>query len=427
MKRRSIIIAAMALLGLVAVLGVISYPLLPLPPPGGGGSGWGREIPVRRGSIHLVIAAKGKVEPLTEVRVGAKTIGRIKEISVKEGNWVKEGQVLAMLDDAELRAQLEQAKAAFEAAKARLEELLAGPRAEEREAAKAKLGEARAVLEEARAQLNRYTELLKEGAISHSQFDEVRMRHEVALAQYRSAQEQLKLVEAGAREEVKKAARAAVKQAEADLRHIQAQLQNTVVTAPISGKVLRKHLDIGDVVSIYLPQPLFTIADTSRLRVRAEVDETDIRKLKVGQEASVTADAYPGRSFQGKVVEIGEVLGKKGIRSENPAEMLDVKVLETKIELDPAFSHQPSAVSLPAPVPLLPLGLTVDVMIIAAKKEGVLTIPLQAVRREGGEAFVTMKANGSYTPRKIVTGLEDDDSVEVISGLQEGEIVLVKQ
>ena len=295
MKRKPLIIVAVALLGLVAVLGVISYPPLPFPPPGGGGSGWGREIPVRRGSIYLVIAAKGRVEPFTEVRVGAKTIGRIKRILVKEGDWVKEGQVLATLDDEELRAQLEQAKAAFEAAKAKLEELLAGPRAEEQEVAKAKLSEAKAVLEEAKAQLDRYTELLKEGAISQAHFDEVRMRHEVTLAQYRSAQEQLKLVEAGAREEVKKAARAAVKKAEADLRHIQAQLQNTVVMAPISGKVIRKHLDVGDVVSIYLPQPLVTIADVHHLQVKAEVDETDIRKLKVGQEASVTADAYPRR------------------------------------------------------------------------------------------------------------------------------------
>ncbi|MBI3990364.1 MAG: efflux RND transporter periplasmic adaptor subunit [candidate division NC10 bacterium] len=402
MKRHWLLIGTLIFLSVVAILGVLSFSRNSAP----------QEFQVRRGNIHLVVVARGKVEPYAEIQIGAKTTERIKAILVKEGDLVQKGQVIALLDDEELRAQLEQAKAHVEEAKARLQEVEAGPREQELEASRAKHDEAKAVLDEAKATVERFSELLKEGAISQAQFDEANRRYWVAAAQHRSAKEQLSLLEAGTREEVKRMVRAQVKRAEADLRHVQAMLQNTMIKVPVSGKIVRKHMDVGEVTFFLDPRPIVTLADMSRVQVRAEIDETDVRKVKVGQETVVTSDAYPGKEFRGTVIEIGTMVGKKSIRSEKPAEMLDTKVLEAQIEL-------------PRDTPLK-LGLTVDVKISAVEKNGVLIVPRQVIREEGGERFVIVKANGSYTARKIVTGVEDDEFVEILSDLKEGEVVLVK-
>jgi len=402
MRRPWIVVGALAFLA-VSILGVLSFSRNSTP----------KEFRVRRGSIHLVVAGRGKVEPYAEIRIGAKTTARIKAILVKEGDLVEKGQVIALLDDEEILAQLEEAKARLEEAKARLQEVEAGPREQELEAAWARQNEAKAILDEAKATVERYRELLREGAIAQAQFDEADRRYRVAVAQYRSAQEQLSLLEAGAREEVKRMVRAQVKRAEADLRYVQAMLQNTMVRAPVAGKILKKHMDAGEVTFFLDPRPIVTLADMSRVQVRAEIDETDVRKVKVGQEAIITSDAYPGQEFRGRVVEIGAMVGKKSIRSENPAEMLDLKVLEVKIEL-------------PRDTPLK-LGLTVDVEILAVRKDGVLVVPRQAIAEEGGERFVTVKAGGSYALRKVITGVEDDELIEILSGLREGEVVLIQQ
>jgi HlyD family secretion protein len=101
---------------------------------------------------------------------------------------------------------------------------------------------------------------------------------------------------------------------------------------------------------------VFTVADTRRLRVRADVDETDVARIAVGQPAWVTADAYGSRRFEGTVVRVGSVLGRKNIRTDEPAEKQDTKVLETLIEL--------------APDARLPVGLRVDVFIGEPRRDG---------------------------------------------------------
>ena len=127
MRRSWIAIGTFAGLALLSAL-VFSYSKGPSP----------REFQVRKGNIHLVVVARGKVEPYAEIPVGAKTTERIEAVLVKEGDLVKRGQIIALLDDGELLAQLEQAKAHVEEAKARLKEVEAGPREQELEASRAK-------------------------------------------------------------------------------------------------------------------------------------------------------------------------------------------------------------------------------------------------------------------------------------------------
>jgi len=220
-------------------------------------------------------------------------------------------------------------------------------------------------------------------------------------------------VQAGAREETRRVARAQLKKAEAERSYIETLLRNTVLKAPVTGQVLERHMEAGEVAFSLKPKPIVTIADVSRILVRAEVDETDIRRVKVGQQALITADSYPGEEFRGTVVEISSMVGRKSVRSEEPAEMVDTKVLNAKVEL-------------PNTVPLT-LGLTVDVKILVLKQDNVLVVPRKAVLDTNGETSVMVKTRDTYTPRKIVLGNTDGRYVEVRAGLQEGEVVSVPQ
>jgi HlyD family secretion protein len=126
-------------------------------------------------------------------------------------------------------------------------------------------------------------------------------------------------------------------------------LSRTIIRSPIDGSILRKHMRAGEAIPDTVEAPIVTIGDNSVLRVRAEIDEADIAKVTVGQRAYVTADAYGGRKFWGKVVRVGLMMGTRQIRTDRPAERVDKKTLEALIELDPG--HQ------------LPAGLRVDAFI----------------------------------------------------------------
>jgi multidrug resistance efflux pump len=142
------------------------------------------------------------------------------------------------------------------------------------------------------------------------------------------------------------AARAAVDEA-------RALLEKTFVRAPIDGVVLRRHRRAGETVSTQFESPVVTIADRSRLRVRIDVDEADVAQLREGQAAYVTADAFGTRRFSGRVMRVGQVLGRKNVRTDEPTERVDTKVLETLIEL--ADGRE------------LPLGLRVQGFIVGSK------------------------------------------------------------
>jgi putative ABC transport system ATP-binding protein len=296
---------------------------------------------------------------------------------------VAAGQIIAQLDDGDLRAQLAQAKAHVDETRAKLHEVEPDSRPQELEAAQARLQEAQVVLDEAKSTVDRYRELLKRGMVSQAQFDEAQRQYQVALARHHSAREQLSLLQAGTREEAKRVARAQVRKAEADRGYIGTLLQNTVIKAPAAGKTLERHMQAGEVAFSLKPRPIVILADLSRLLVRAEVDETDIRWVQVGQEAIITSDAYPGEEFRGTVVEIGTTVGRKSIHPEEPAEMVDTKVLGVKIEL-------------PRDAPL-PLGLTADVRIMVVKKDNVLVVLRKAVEERDGESSVSVKTHDTYT------------------------------
>lgn len=300
------------------------------------------------------IVAAGLVEPLSEeVKVGAELDGTLARVAVEEGQAVRRGQVLAVLVNGDYAARVQMAEAAILERQAELDRLQNGTRTQERREADATVREAEAVLENARIERSRREGLLARGAISRTEFDSADREYRVATARVEAARERAALAHEGYRAEEKRRAEAELARAKGQLAEARALLGKTIITSPLDGVVLRKKLRAGESVSSNATTPIVVLGDLSRLRVRVDVDETDVGRLAVGQPAYVTADAYGTRKFTGRVVKIGQILGRKNVRTDEPTERVDKKILETLVELDGGQS--------------LPVGLRVDAFIQAGK------------------------------------------------------------
>ena len=305
------------------------------------------------------IAGPGRVEPISEdIQIGSELSGKLKSVSVEEGDRVRKGQILALLENADYAAEVLSARADLRAKQAALRKVVNGARSQERSEALASVHAAQAVMDNARVEVERRQKLGQAGVISEEELDRYTRAYNVAREQYREAVERHSLVDDRAREEDVALAESDLGLAQARLAEAEARYQKTVIRSPIDGLVLRKHHRAGESVSnsSTVPDPVLTIGDTHVLRVRMDVDEADVSRVHVGQRAFVTAEAFAEEKFWGRVVRIGNQLGPKNIRTDEPTEKVDKKILETLIELDDA--------------PQLRDGLRVDAFILEGSSHG---------------------------------------------------------
>jgi len=297
-----------------------------------------------------VVVGPGRVEPASEeIKVSAEIDGRLREVAVDEGSRVRQGDVIAAIENGDYRARVSLAEAEVASREAELQRVIAGARAEERREAAAAVREAEATLAHDRAELSRYQALYADRLTAREQVETRQTAANEAEAHLEAARQHLALVEATARTEDRDRAQAQVQLARARLAEAQSLLEKTTIHAPISGLVLRRYLRTGETV-----QPgtaIVTMGDVSRLRVRMELDERDVARVHAGQTAWCTADAYGDRRFDGRIVRVGQILGRKNVHTDDPAERTDTKVLEVLVEL---------AAGVP-----LPPGLRVDVYVPA--------------------------------------------------------------
>jgi HlyD family secretion protein len=288
--------------------------------------------------------------------------GRVAHIPVDEGQFVKENQVLAVLEQSEYQAKYEQAKANLESAETNLQraetvlalyeetlpqevaraeagvkvlvsqlrELEAGSRRQEIERARLAYLTAKDVMEEAGKDKRRFEKLFEKNLVSEKQWDEVKLRYETALKEFERAEETLKLLEEGVRKETIDTAkarveegRAALEEAKANMKKIEAakkevetaaagvkgarsarklaeiQLEYTQLRAPFDGVITSRNVELGEVVSP--GQEVISLSDLSRVELKIFVDEAEIGKVKPGQRAEVRTDTFPDKSYTGKV------------------------------------------------------------------------------------------------------------------------------
>lgn len=297
------------------------------------------------------VAAEGKVEamPGYDVDVGTSELnGRIAKIFVKEGDMVVKSQTVAELVNEDLQALVTQGERELAVAQARLADLKAGARPEEIKQAEARLKGDRARLVEARNQLQRNRDLHRKHMISQATLDSAEAAFKAAQAAVSESRQHKILLEKGPKPQTVQVYRDQVQQAEATLDYYRKRLDKTIIRSPIDGTVLKRYLDEGEGVTPEIP--ILAIANLNKIWINAEVDETDIGRVHLGQKAQVTSSAYPGQTFTGRVQKIANYAGVRNIRPSNPAVNLGLKVVQVKIRL-----------ATKAP---LRLGMTVDVKIL---------------------------------------------------------------
>jgi HlyD family secretion protein len=329
-KHKLAIASLFVLLGAVLVFASWSR-LIPKQDPS---SESGRELNAD-GAPEVVVAAPGRIEAASEViNLGAGADGVIGEIRVREGQHVKAGEVLVVIDRQDLSAELSAARAAAESARQTRARLVRGSRDEERRQAEAEVNAVEAVVRQAQLRYNRFEQLFQKRVISEDQRDEARRNLDVSEANLRAAQKHKELIDAPALPEELDRADADVLAADERVRSVTERLSKCFVKAPISGTVLKTHMKAGEAFSTFMPQAILSLADTSSMRVRAEVDERDLGRIRVGQQVIIHSDAFGGKELKGRVTRIGTQMGRKKVRTGDPAEKSDRDVLEVFIELD---------------------------------------------------------------------------------------------
>ncbi len=331
-------------------------------------------------------------------------MGKIVALPVKEGDRVRAGQVLARIDPV-------QAESAVAGATAQVRALESDERgaAEQRRAAESDQAAAVARLRDAEQKVKRARELFAEKLIAASEFDAARATADVATAQVAAAAAAVDRASQTAA-----AAGARLVQARAQLRGTADTLAKAAVLAPMDGIVSRLRVREGEMVVVGIQnQPgttLMTIADLGQIDAEVKVAEADVLRVAVGQRATVTLEALPGRPFEGKVVEIGA--------SALPGSGTASAAREFKV-----------VVRLDTPDPVLRPGLTCDAEIVTSERTGVLTVPLQSVvlRAQAGAAprtglFTVKDDRAVFTPvtAGVIGGLEIE-----VAGVAEGTPVVV--
>jgi multidrug resistance efflux pump len=281
------------------------------------------------------VAANGVIEGARpEVDLRPEVAGTIAALHVRENAEVKQGDLLVELHNETQKAQVALAESDVAEAKAALERLRNGHRKEERQAAAATEKAQAAVCERAKAEWERQRELRNSRAVSREQSEAAYFRWVRARGLWEQAKAELALVEAPPRREDIEVGEARLAGAQARLALAREQLAQTRLVAPTAGRVLRVYVEPGEMASPESPQPTLVLADLSRRRVRAFIEELDIDRVRVGQGAVVSADGIPDRDFQGQVAELLPSMGKQAPESDRPDEYKDVYFREVLIDLE---------------------------------------------------------------------------------------------
>lgn len=290
---------------------------------------------LERGPLTASVAATGTLNPVVSVQVSSQISGQIREVLVDFNSPVKANQLIARIAPETYEHRVRQAEADLEAARATVA------------VQQAELFRARVNLAEAERDLARKTTLVEKNFISPAELDKARTTLEAARAQ-------LKVVEAQAANSA-----ALVRQREAALGQARVDLSRTEIRAPIDGIVIKKSIEPGQTVAASLQAPeLFVIAQNlTDMQVEAAIDEADVGRLAVGQEATFTVDAFPGRKFKGEVKQVRKA-----------AQVVSNVVTYTAV----ISAANPDLALLP--------GMTANVRIVTAHKEDVLKAPNAALR-----------------------------------------------
>ena len=358
--------------------------------------------PVTRQDVHQKVLATGTVTLKTgaEVKIGARISGQVKSLLVKIGDFIRAGEIIAIIEHEDLLSRVARFQADLDAEKARQLKILAeGPL--EINKAIAEREELQVQIKLAQKMLERNLELNQKGFVSTTALDEAEEKLAVLLARINLANEELKLKQSQLKND-SRLAQAMVDKAQANLNEEEIQLSYATITVPIDGIVAFVSTQEGETVVASLNAPTFvTLIDLRKLEVTVFVDETDIGRIEVGQRAKFTVDTYANQFFNGKVREI------------HPKAVIKDNVVNYEVILD--IEKKKAAKLRPE--------MTANVVVTTGTRKNILTLPKEAVKREGKKTFVVMQVNGELEDKPVELGWRDSGRIEVVSGLKEGDLI----
>lgn len=304
-------------------------------------------VAVERGNITSSVSATGTIKPLNSVDISSKVTARLKEVRFKENQIVKAGQIVATLDSTTLQTTLEQAKYK---------------------------------VTNTEAKYKRLQYLNSIGAKSDADLEDALLDYQTAVSNYEGTQ---------------------------------ANVNDTIIVSPMDGVVIGEPKTVGTMITAGVTSPtvIMTVADMSNKQINAKVDETDIGKVKVGQKATFTVDAYTGKTFTATVANISQTdVGSTWSSSTSTTTVIYYSV----------------TLNIDDPENLLKPAMTARVNINIAEKNDVLMIPLSALKtNNNGQYVVVVTPDGKTENRNVTVGLYSDDKVEITDGLSEGDTLSI--
>lgn len=358
---------------------------------------------------NVTLNATGYIVAAHKIQVASKVLGRVAWIGVDKADRVKEGDVIARLEDDEYKAQLQQARGNLSNLEARLAELLNGSRPEEIGRAKADVEQAQAELSNARVNLQRIRQLVNEGVMAKQSLDDASARMDSLAARVQSLERTYELVRIGPRKEVIDSVRGQIEQAKGSVAFYTTQLENTVIRAPVTGTILERAVEKGEFVTTSFVGErgakgyVVSLADLNDLEVELDIAQNDFRKLSFRQRGLVTTDAFPDRKYEGVIDEISPEANRQ-----KATVQVKVKILRPDSYLRPEMNASVAFlgdVKREAGTPARP----------------VITVPSGALR--GNAVFVAL--NGKAVRRVVKAGPANSQGVQIEEGLSGGEDVIL--
>lgn len=323
--------------------------------------------------INSTLNVAGVLVPVKTVNILSKISGQVMSMDFDVGSNVKAGDTLITLETKTLNAQLQQAEASLQSAKAALQ------------SAKNQADQVKINLDAVTKAYKRTRALYDAGAATQAELDDITSKLELAKKQYELA--------AGP---AQNQAQAAVNTAEANINNIKVQLENAVITSPITGVIANRNINPGEIASP--GAPLLTVADTSTLKLKGTVPQEDLPFLKLGQQVDVIVDIYPGKVFKGQISSIGPIAVSTG------------KYFPIEISISNNGD--------------IKAGLSAHASINITLGESII-VPASAVLQDNGQSYVFVIKNNVASKRIVETGISNDKEIQILSGLNAGEQVAV--
>jgi HlyD family secretion protein len=364
--------------------------------------------------LGIVLNAAGYIVAHHKIQVTPKVIGKVAWIGVEKGDLVKEGQVIVRFEDAEYRAQLQQAQGSLEDLLAQLRELETGSRPEEIAREAANVAQAKADLENARVNLERVKGLFREEVVAHQELDNAQARYDAQNAKVEALNKAYELVRIGPRQEQIEAMRGRVQQARGEVALRQTYLDSTVIRAPITGTILERAVEKGELVTTMFVGErgakgyVVSMADLNDLQVELDISQDDFAKLSMGQKVIVTTDAFPDRKYEGEIAEMSPEANRQ-----KATVQVKVQVLKPDSFLRPEMNARAAFLAKEVPK---------DQTTASSPK---IVIPSSAIRDKSGSKSIFIIFEGKATERPVKVGNPTSKGVEVADGLIGGEEIVL--